>query len=49
MAPRPGIEPGTCGLTVQVTDEILATIPKNPKRFFQASTVAVLVPTPSRT
>jgi len=30
LAPRPGLEPGTCGLTVQVTVEIFGRKSKKP-------------------
>ena len=31
LAPRPGLEPGTCGLTEQITTEIMPPKLKNPK------------------
>ena len=49
LAPRPGFEPGTCGLTVQVTEQNLASMAKNFNRVFSCRSVEVPKPNVYRT
>jgi len=49
VAPRPGIEPGTCGLTVEATLEVRLPKLKNFNRFYRPPGAEPSQPNPGRT
>jgi len=49
LAPRTGLEPGTCGLTAQITEGIIAENLKIPKKYFLGVGIEIFHPNLSRT